>query len=105
MRKAAYYKAELLTQRCIEPMATSQFDGGIDVRTHLKLLLPTGVRGEFRNFYMLQNPSFGVPPCAQNSIIWSSLEDWLSTSSRLRPGHSLVNMEDRMLDRFADHQS
>ena len=25
--------------------------------------------------------------------------------SRLRRGYSLVNMEDRMLDRFADHQS
>ena len=44
-------------------------------------------------------------PCAKNSIISSSREDWLSTSSRLRRGYSLVNMEDRMLDRFADHQS
>lgn len=65
-------------------MATGQFGGGIDVRTHLKLLLPIGVRGEFRNFYTLENPA----PCAQNSRISSSREDWLSTSSRLRRGHS-----------------
>jgi hypothetical protein len=42
---------------------------------------------------------------AQTSIISSSREDWLSTFSRPRRGHPLVNMEDRMLDRFADHQS
>jgi len=41
----------------------------------------------------------------QKSIISSSQEDWLSTLSRLRRGHPLVNMEDRMLHRFADHQS
>ncbi len=34
----------------------------------------------------------------------SSREDWLSTSSRLGARTFLVNMEDRMLDRFADHQ-
>ena len=42
---------------------------------------------------------------AQNSIISYSREDWSSTLSRLRRGDPLVNMEDRMLDRFADHQS
>ena len=42
-------------------VATAQVGGGIDVRTRLKLLLPIGVRGEFRNFYTLEHPSFGVP--------------------------------------------
>ena len=42
-------------------MATAQFGGGIDVRTQLKLLFPIGFRGEFRDFYTLGNPSFGVP--------------------------------------------
>jgi hypothetical protein len=38
-----------------------QFGAGIDVRTRLKLLFPIGLRGEFRDFYTLENPSFGVP--------------------------------------------
>jgi hypothetical protein len=42
-------------------VATAQFGGGIDVRTRLKLLFPIGFRGEFREFYTLGNPSFGVP--------------------------------------------
>jgi hypothetical protein len=42
-------------------VATAQFGGGIDVRTRLKLLFPIGFRGEFRDFYRLGNPSFGVP--------------------------------------------
>ena len=42
-------------------LATAQFGGGIDVRTRVKLLLPIGLRGEFRDFYTLGNPSFGVP--------------------------------------------
>ena len=41
--------------------ATGQFGGGIEVGTQLKLLLPIGVRGEFGNFYTLENPSLGVP--------------------------------------------
>lgn len=41
----------------------------------------------------------------QTSIISSSRENWLSTLSWPRRGHALVNMEDRVLDRFADHQS
>ena len=40
---------------------TAQFGGGIDVRTRLKLLFTIGFRGEFRDFYTLGNPSFGVP--------------------------------------------
>ena len=39
--------------------ATGQF--GAEVGTQLKLLLPIGVRGEFGNFYTLENPSLGVP--------------------------------------------
>ena len=35
----------------------------------------------------------------------SRREDWMSSFIQLRQGHPLVNMEDRMLDRFADHQS
>jgi hypothetical protein len=31
------------------------------VRTRVKLLFPIGLRGEFRDFYTLGNPSFGVP--------------------------------------------
>ena len=42
-------------------VATAQFGGGIDVRTRVKLLFPIGLRGEFRGFYTLGNPSFGVP--------------------------------------------
>ena len=41
-------------------VATAQFGGGIDVRTRLKLLFPTGLRGELRDFYTLRAPSFGV---------------------------------------------
>ena len=37
--------------------ATGQLGGGIEVGT----LLPIGVRGEFGNFYTLENPSLGVP--------------------------------------------
>ena len=42
-------------------VATVQFGGGIDVRTRLKLLFPIGFRGEVRDFYRLNTPSFGVP--------------------------------------------
>jgi len=42
-------------------VATAQFSGGIDVRTRLKLLFPISFRGEFRDFYTLGNPSFGIP--------------------------------------------
>src|SRR5216683_6361122 len=42
-------------------VATVQFGGGIDVRTRLKLLFPIGFRGEVRDFYTLNTPSFGVP--------------------------------------------
>jgi hypothetical protein len=42
-------------------VATAQFGGGIDVLTRLKLLFPIGFRGEFRDFYTLGNPGFGVP--------------------------------------------
>jgi len=42
-------------------VATAQFGGGIDVRTRLKLLFPIGVRGDVRDFYTLETPSFGVP--------------------------------------------
>jgi hypothetical protein len=86
-------------------VATAQFGGGIDVRTRVKLLFPIGIRGEFRDFYTLGKPVSAFRSGAQNSIISSSREDWSSTFSRLRREHPLVNMEDRMLDRFADHQS
>jgi len=42
-------------------VATAQFGGGIDARTRVKLLFSIGLRGEFRDFYTLGNPSFGVP--------------------------------------------
>jgi hypothetical protein len=42
-------------------VATAQFGGSIDVRTRLKLLFPIGFRGEVRDFYTLNTPSFGVP--------------------------------------------
>jgi len=42
-------------------VATAQFGGGSDVRTRLKLLFPIGFRGEVRDFYTLNTPSFGVP--------------------------------------------
>jgi len=80
-REVAYCKTEIHRN-----VATAQFGGGIDVRTQLKLLFPIGFGGEFGDFYTFR-------------------EDWLSSFSRLRRGHTLVNMEDRVLDRFADHQS
>lgn len=86
-------------------MATAQFGRGIDVRTQLKLLFPIGFRGESRDFDTLGKPASAFRSSAQNSIISSSREDWLSTFGLPRRGHPLVNMEDRMLDRFADHQS
>jgi hypothetical protein len=83
---------------------TAQFGGGIDVRTRLKLLFTIGFRGDFRDFYTLGNPSSGVPvPRAQHNLVVSG--GLVVHFSRLRRGHPLVNMEDRMLDRFADHQS
>jgi hypothetical protein len=42
-------------------VAPAQFGGGIDVRTRLKLLFRIGFRGEVRDFYTLNTPSFGVP--------------------------------------------
>ena len=75
---------------------TAQFGGGIDVRTQLKLLFTIGFRGEFRDFYTLGNLSFGVP------IQRSEQHNLLAGCGQDIP---LVNMEDRMLDRFADHQS
>jgi hypothetical protein len=42
-------------------VATAQFAGGMDVRTRVKLLFPIGFRGEFRDFYTLGKPCFGVP--------------------------------------------
>ena len=85
-------------------VATVQFGAGIDVRTQLKPLFPIGFRGEFRDFYTLGTPVSAFRFSAQNSLISSSREDWLSTSSRFRLGRPLVNMEDRMLDRLADHE-
>ena len=38
-----------------------QFGAGADVRTPLKLWKPIGVRGEFRDFYALAQPTFFVP--------------------------------------------
>jgi hypothetical protein len=75
---------------------TAQFGGGIDVRTRLKLLFTIGFRGEFRDFYTLGNLSFGVPiqRSEQHNLLAGCGEDI-----------PLVNMEDRMLDRFANHQS
>lgn len=86
-------------------VATAQFGGGIDVRTRLKLQFPIGIRGEFRDFYTLGNAVSAFRCSVQNSIISSSREDWSPAFSRVRRGHSLVNTEDRMLDRFAEHQS
>ena len=89
-------------------VATAQFGGGIDARTNLKLLLPIGFRGDCGDFYTSEDAVSAFQPCVLNSIIPSSSEDWedwLSTFDRLRRGRPLVNMEDRVLDRFADHQS
>lgn len=40
---------------------TLQFGGGVDVKTPLRLLVPIGLRGEFRDFYTLREPIFAVP--------------------------------------------
>jgi hypothetical protein len=42
-------------------VTTAQFGGGIDVRTPLKLLFPISLRGEVRDYYTSETPSFGVP--------------------------------------------
>jgi hypothetical protein len=42
-------------------VARGQLGGGIDVRTRVRLLFPISLRYEFRDFYILGNPSFGVP--------------------------------------------
>ena len=49
-----------------------------------------------------------TPPCSGifrsvQGRVSSSRKDRFSTFSQLRRGHPLVNMEDRMLDRFADY--
>ena len=56
MREVAYFKNGVANAEMDRTVATAQFGGGIDVRTRLKLLLPIGVRGEFRNFSTLENP-------------------------------------------------
>ena len=83
----------------------AQFGGGIDVRTRLKLLFPIGFRGESRDFYTLGNPSVGVPVHRSEPHHLVVSGGLVVHFSRLRRGHPLVNMEDRMHDRFADHQS
>jgi len=58
-------------------LAIAQFDGAIDVHTQLKLLFPIGLRGEFRDFYTLGNPSFGVPvqrPEQHNLVVSGGLD-------------------------------
>ena len=60
-REVAHCKSESLTRRCIGSWRQLNFGGGIDVGTRVKLVFPIGLRGEFRDFYTLGNPSFGVP--------------------------------------------
>lgn len=43
-----------------------QFGGGVDVKTPLRLLVPIGLRGEFRDFYALREPIFPVPVTGQS---------------------------------------
>ena len=59
-REVAYCKTELLTRRFTGTWR-QRSSAGIDVRTRLKLLFPIGFRGEVRDFYTLNTPSFGVP--------------------------------------------
>jgi hypothetical protein len=80
-------------------VATAQFGGGIDVRSRLKLLFRIGFKGEVRDFY-----TSAFQFSEHSSTMSPSREDSLSTISRLRQGSPLVNMEDRMLDRLADHK-
>ena len=60
-REVAHCKTESLTRRFIGSWRQRNFGGGIDVGTRVKLVFPIGLRGEFRDFYTLGNPSFGVP--------------------------------------------
>jgi hypothetical protein len=39
---------------------TAQFGGGVDLRTPLKVLFPVSIRGEVRDYYTVETPSFGV---------------------------------------------
>jgi hypothetical protein len=71
-------------------VATAQFGGGIDVRTRLKLVFPVGLRGEFRDFYTLGNPSFGVPVqrSEQHNLVISGglVLHFQSAAARTSPG-------------------
>jgi len=40
---------------------TAQFGAGVDLPTPLKLLFPVSLRGEVRDYYTVETPSFGVP--------------------------------------------
>lgn len=39
----------------------AQFGGGVDIATPLRVLFPIGLRGEFRDFYALSQPTYLVP--------------------------------------------
>ena len=41
--------------------AVLQFGGGVDVKTPLRLWKPIGLRGEFRDFYTLSQPTYFLP--------------------------------------------
>jgi hypothetical protein len=42
-------------------VGTAQFGAGVDLRTPLKLLFAVSLRGEVRDYYTVETPSFGVP--------------------------------------------
>ena len=95
-REVAYGKTELLTRKFIGTWRQRNSAEKWTSAPGSNCCSRSGFRGEFRDFYTLGNLSFGVP------IQRSEQHNLLAGCGQDIP---LVNMEDRMLDRFADHQS
>jgi len=95
-REVAYCKTELLARRFIGTCRRCNSAGESTSVPGSNYCFTIGFRGELRDFYTLGNLSFGVPiqRSEQHNLLAGCGEDI-----------PLVNMEDRMLDRFADHQS
>ena len=66
-------------------VTTAQFGGGVDVRMPLKLLFPISLRGEVRDYYTSETPSFGLPVQRTGRTMSYSPVDSVSTFRRLRP--------------------
>ncbi len=43
-----------------------QFGGGVDIKTPVRLIVPIGLRAEYRDFYALEPPDFALPVTGQS---------------------------------------